>query len=141
MTGKSTTVPWLLIAVTYQKYANFEREYCLLERGDAFYSTLFGFARHLVRLAAEGEKPNAERMAEYRDSNLESLKFYLFSATPIHPELEQAKLTASLGFLAENFGADHGTVKQIFAGKGPANRAKELVNGSKLADPAEPRRA
>ena len=111
------------------------REYCLLERGDAFYSTLFGFARHLVRLAAEGEKPNAERMAEYRDSNLESLKFYLFSATPIHPELEQAQTDSFALVSAENLGADHGTVKQIFAGKGPANRAKELVNGSNARSP------
>ena len=84
---------------------------------------MFGIARQLVRLTAEVEKPNAERLREYRDSNLESLKFRLFSPAPIHAELEQTKLATSLSFLAENLGADHTAVKEIFAGKSPAARS------------------
>lgn len=122
------------------RLAAFERDYYLLERGDAFYSELFTIARHLVRLSAELEKPNTERLREYRDSNLESLKFQLFSPAPIHPELERAKLMASLSFLAENFGGAQATYLKIGAGKGPAARAEQLVGGTKLADPAERKR-
>ncbi len=70
----------------------FELEYSLLERGDAFFAEPFKIARHLVRLADELSKPSAERFREYRDSNLESLKFELFSPAPLYPEFERAKL-------------------------------------------------
>ncbi len=138
--GESAAGPWARIAAANRTFTGFTREYSLLERGDAFYSELFGIARHLVRLTAEVEKPNAERLREYRDSNLESLRFRLFSPAPIHPELERAKLATSLTFLAENRGGDHPAVKEIFAGKAPAARAAELVNGTKLGDPAERKR-
>lgn len=132
--------PWARIAEAQEKLAHFERDYYLLERGDAFYSELFGIARHLVRLAAELPKPNADRLREYRESNLESLRFQLFSPAPIHAELERAKLATSLSFLAEQLGGAHPKVRDIFAGKSPAARATELVGGTKLADPAERKR-
>src|SRR5204863_1625859 len=128
------------IAEAQKKLAGFERDYYLLERGDAFYSELFGVARHLVRLTAELQKPNAQRLREYRDSNLESLRFQLFSPAPIHAELERAKLAAALTFLAENLGGEHSVVAAILAGKSPANRAAELIAGTKLGDVAERKR-
>ena len=80
--------------------------YYLLERGDAFDCDLFHIARHLVRLAAEKPKPNADRLREYRDARLKSLEFQLFSPAPIHPELERVRLAGSLSFLAEQLGGD-----------------------------------
>ncbi len=130
----------LKVADAQKTLADFERNYYLFERGDSFYSELFGIARHLVRLTAELEKPSAQRLREYRDSNLESLKFHLFSPAPIHAELEKAKLATSLDFLAENLGGGNALVEQVFAGKAPAARAAELVSGSKLFDPAERKR-
>ena len=118
----------------------FEKEYSLLETGHAFYSPLFGTARHCVRMGDELPKKSADRLREYRDSNLDSLKFQLFSPAPMYPELERAKLSASLTFLAENLGGEHPTVKLVMAGKNPAARADELVAGTKLFDPAERRR-
>src|SRR5260370_372619 len=44
---------WDHIAAAEEKLAAYEREYFLLERGDAFECDLFHIARHLVRLAAE----------------------------------------------------------------------------------------
>jgi Peptidase S46 len=131
---------WRQIADAQSKLATFERAYLLLETGHAFYSELFTHARHLVRLAAELPKPSTERLREYRDSNLESLKFQLFSPAPIHTELERAKLTHSLTFLAEIFGGEHPLVVQVLAGKNPTNRAAELVAGCTLRDVAERRR-
>ena len=128
------------IADVQLKLREFEKPHGLLETGHAFYSPLFGIARHIVRMGDELPKPSAERLREYRDSNLESLKFGLFSPAPIYPELERAKLTASLTFLAENLGGDSEVVKLVLAGKNPAARADELVNGTKLTDPAERKR-
>jgi hypothetical protein len=128
------------IATAERALTLFERDFYLLERGDAFDCDLFAIGRHLARLAVERPKPNADRLREYRDSALESLEFQLFSPAPIHAELERLKLANSLTFLAENLGGDHPIVVQVMAGKSPAARATELVNGSKLFDPAERRR-
>jgi len=125
------------VTAIQMKYRGFEKEYSLLEVGHAFSSPLFTAARHLVRMNAELPKKSAERLREYRDSNLESLKFALFSPAPLYPDLERAKLTASLTFLAETLGGDHDLVKLALAGKNPAARAEELVAGTKLFDPAE----
>src|SRR5262249_8782252 len=135
---------WNKIAEAERNLAEFERLYMLLERpdgrGDAFDSELFQIARTLVRLASEKLKPNAERLREYRDSNLESLEFQLFSPAPIHPELERVKLAGSLSFLAENLGGDHPYVVEILNGKAPGAHAAELIAGTKLAHPAERRK-
>src|SRR5262249_10362193 len=108
---------WQRIGDAEILYAAFEREYALLEQGHAFDSHLFRIARHLIRLAEEKPKPNAERLREYRDSNLESLEFELFSPAPIHAELEGEKLAGSLSFLAQNLGGDHPLVGRVFAGQ------------------------
>jgi hypothetical protein len=125
------------VAAVQRKLAGFEKQHALLETGHAFFSPLFGIARHSVRMGDELPKKSPDRLREYRDSNLESLKFALYSPAPIYPELERAKLTASLTFLAENLGGEHELVKLVLAGKNPATRADELVAGTKLADPAE----
>ncbi len=91
-------------------------------------------------MAAELPKPNAERLREYRESALESLKFQLFSPAPIHPELEKARLANSLTFLAENLGGSHPQVVKVMGERSPSARAAELIDGCKLADPAERRR-
>ncbi len=131
---------WDRIAAAEKALAGLERDYYLLETGHAFDSELFNIARHLVRLAAEKPKANAERLREYRESALESLEFQLFSPAPVYPELERTRLAGSLTFLVENLGGDHPLVVKIFAGKSPAARAAALVAGTKLADPEERRR-
>jgi hypothetical protein len=130
---------WQKIADVQKVFATFEKEYSLLETGHAFYSELFTIARHCVRMADELPKKSADRLREYRDSNLESLRFQLFSPAPIYRELERVKLTASMTFLAENLGGDHPTVKLVLAGKNPAARADELI-GTALLDVAERKR-
>ena len=42
-------------------------------------------ARMLVRLADESAKPNADRLREYAEAGLDSLKQQLFSEAPIYP--------------------------------------------------------
>jgi hypothetical protein len=139
-TASGLPEPWNTIAAAESKLASFEKEYGLLETGQAFFGELFPIARHCVRMAEELPKKSADRLREYRDSNLESLEFQLYSPAPIHPELERTKLAASLTFMAENLGGDHPIVKQVLAGKNPANRAAELIAGTRLFDPAERKR-
>ncbi len=106
----------------------------LYERGLAFNSKLFSIAREIVRLNEETGKANADRLREYRESNLDSLKFELFSDAPIYDSLETATLANSLSNLMNKKGADDEFVKKILAGKSPQERAHELISGSKLKD-------
>src|SRR5262249_49068984 len=108
-----------------------EKRYVLLERGDAFESELFHIARHLVRMKDELAKDNAVRLPEYSDARLASLKLRVFSPAPIHPELERVKLAGSLTFLTEPLGVG-GLVAKVLDGKSPADRAAELIAGTKL---------
>jgi Peptidase S46 len=109
-------------------------EHYLWERRQAFNSTLFGHARNLLRLAEESRKPNAERLREYAESGLPSLKMEILSEAPVYDDLEIVKLTDSLSMLLEVAGAGDELVKQVLDGKSPSARAAELVLGSQLKD-------
>jgi hypothetical protein len=124
------------VAKANEAYRAFEKEHGLYESGHAFYSDLFPVARHLVRMADELPKKSGDRLREYRDSNLDSLKFQLLSPAPIDKPLERAKLQASLTFLAEQLGGEHPLTVLALKGKNPAARADELVE-SKLYDVGE----
>jgi Peptidase S46 len=102
----------------------------------AFYSTLFKYARRLLRAGDERPKPNGERFPEFRDSYRESLELDLFSSEPIYDDVEQTTLTDSLTDMAGRFGYDDPLVRQVLAGKSPTDRAAELIKGTKLKDVA-----
>jgi hypothetical protein len=102
----------------------------------AFYSTLFKYARRILRAGDERTKPNGERFPEFRDSYRESLELDLFSSEPIYDDVEQVTLTDSLTDMAGQFGYDNPLVRQVLAGKSPVDRAAELVKGTKLKDVA-----
>jgi hypothetical protein len=126
---------WDAIAKAHQTYPTFIRERRIFDQAGGFNSTLFNFARTLVRLAAENEKPNAERMSEYTDARRASLELGLYSPAPIHEDFEKMKLADSLAYMVELLGADNALAKQVLAGKSPEARANELVSGTKLKDP------
>src|SRR5256884_673668 len=127
---------WDAITKAHQGLPSYIRERRIFDQGSGFNTTTFGFARTLVRLAAENEKPNAQRLPEYTDARRASLELALYSPAPIHDDFEKLKLADSLGFMVELLGADHPLVKQILDGKTPEARANELIEGTKLKDPA-----
>ena len=127
---------WEAIAKAHQTYPSYIRDRRIFEQAGGFNSVLFNFARALVRLATENEKPNAERLPEYTDARRASLELALYSPAPIHEDFEKLKLTDSLGFMVELLGADNPLVKQVLDGKTPEARADELISGTKLNDPA-----
>ncbi len=124
--------PWADVTAALKIWDGIYYDWDLLEQGSAFHSQLFGIARTLVRLSEESTKPNADRLREYRESNLESLKFELFSEAPIYDDLETVLLADSLSMLAEMKGFDDSLVQKVLAGKSPRERAAQLVEGTKL---------
>jgi hypothetical protein len=127
---------WDAIAKAHKGYPSYIRERRIFDQAGGFNTTTFGVARTLVRLAAENDKPNAERLPEYTDARRASLELGLYAPAPIHDEFEKLKLADSLGFMVELLGADNPLVKQILNGKTPEARANELIEGTKLKDPA-----
>ncbi len=99
-------------------------------------SNLAGLARQIVVYVAEIQKPDAQRLSGYHDSQLEELKFYLFSPAPIYPEYEEAMLTFSLQDSLDQLGPNDPWVKAVLNGKTPAQVASEVMRGTKLTDPA-----
>ncbi|HEU4511105.1 MAG TPA: S46 family peptidase [Pyrinomonadaceae bacterium] len=126
---------WDTIAAAHKSYPSYIRERRIFEQAGGFNSTLFNFARTLVRMAAENEKPNAQRLPEYTDARRASLELGLYSPAPIHEDFEKLKLADSLAYMVELLGADNELVKQVLAGKTPEERANELISGTKLKDP------
>jgi len=120
----------------YRPYQLFEGPSRGLGSPWAFNSELFSIARTLVRLADEKQKPNADRLREYRDSNLPSLKQLLLSEAPIYEDFETVRLADSLAMFEEVAGAEAEPVKAVLAGQSPQARAAALVKGTKLRDVA-----
>jgi hypothetical protein len=132
---------WVDLAAAEQRAAELYVRYLALgSRGMSLGGELFGIARHLVRLAAEKEKANPERLREYRESELDSLFLELYSPAPIHEPLEIERMTSSLTFMAELLGGDDPLVVQALDGRSPADRAQLLVRGTRLGDVAERKR-
>jgi hypothetical protein len=99
-------------------------------------SNLASLARQIVIYVAEIQKPDGQRIDGYHDSQLEELKFYLFSPAPVYPEFEEALLTFSLQDSLEQLGPNDPFVKAILNGRTPAEVASEVIRGTKLKDPA-----
>jgi len=126
---------WDAIAKAHQTYPSYIKERRIFDQLGGFNSTLFAYARTLVRLADESAKPNAERLPEYTDARRASLELGLYSPAPIHEDFEKLKLADSLSFMVELLGADNALVKQVLDGKTPEARAEEMIAGTKLKDP------
>ncbi len=130
------TLPaWDRIASAQRNIASHTRDYDMLERAYGFNSTLFNYARQLLRVGEEHAKPDGERLEEYRESARSSFEFSLFAKQPVYNDLETLKLADSLTFLAETLGDNHPLVRSVLGGQSPRARALAAVEGSKLGSP------
>lgn len=127
---------WDEIARAVAVERNLQDEYAYVEGGRGFYTRYFGYARTLVRGAAERGKPNAGRLREFTDSKLPALTQNLFSTAPIYPAYEKVKVGWSLTKLREILGTDDAFVKKVLGKDSPDDLARRLVDGTKLGDPA-----
>jgi hypothetical protein len=90
----------------------------------------------LVRLVTEVKKPDGMRLDGFHDSQLDSLRFRLFSPAPVYPQFEEAMLAGTLAFALDERGPDDPFIKAVLNGRSPEDVAKEAVAGTKLADAA-----
>jgi hypothetical protein len=107
------------------------------------WSRLAEIALNIVQYVAEVKKPDGERLKDshdpqkdYHDSQLDSLRFRLFSPAPIYPQYEAAMLEGALQLSLEELGANDPFIKAVLGARTPAEVAKAAVEGTKLADPA-----
>jgi hypothetical protein len=120
------------VAKAEKTRAELIKEITVLENGAGFNAHSFQIARTLLRAAEELPKPNGERLREFADARLQSLKFQLFSDEPIYEDFETLKLADGLQLLAVTLGPDTDLVKKVLAGKSPRERAYDLISGTKV---------
>jgi len=125
---------WDAIAKARKALPSYEVERRMLDGGWAFNTTYFNWARSIVRIAAESTKPTSERLPEYTDARIKSLKASLSADVPIYDDFEIAKLTDGLRFLREEMGATNGITQKTLSNKTPEARARDLITGTKLKD-------
>ena len=101
-----------------------------------FDSHLANIARSIVEYVAEVKKPDGERLPGYHEAQLDSLRFELASPAPIYKTMEMARVSGALELDLAEAGANDPFIKMVLHGKTPREVAAELVNGSKLEDPA-----
>jgi hypothetical protein len=99
-------------------------------------SRLADIAVEIVQYVAEVRKPDGERLEGYHDSQLDSLRFRLFSPAPVYPGMEEVLIANTLGESREELGPDDPFVKAALEGRTPQAVAREVVSGTKLPDPA-----
>jgi hypothetical protein len=122
--------------VAEQKYHGIAIRYRMLEQGWGFESRLFDYARALVRGEDERAKPNARRLAEFRDANLPLLQHTLFSNVPVAQDYEELMLGWSLSKLRAALGPDDPLVRQVLGKASPYQVARAAVEGTRLDSPA-----
>src|SRR5262249_43144955 len=89
---------------------------------------------NVIRYVVEIEKPNGERLSEYRDSNLESLRFQMYSPAPIYTDVDAVTLSAQLADARDTLGASNAWVKLALGGRTPDAIAGDLLSDTRLGD-------
>jgi len=125
---------WSALGLALEGARSYYPAYYLMESRRMRMSALVHVAWRLLRLAEEREKPDAQRLPEYRDTELESLKIDLLSPAPIYEDLERVKLADALTRLGRMLGGEHPIAITALAGRGPEERAAELLAGTRLTD-------
>jgi Peptidase S46 len=123
---------WDTIAKTEEK-AKPEFRYQIYRRTD---SRLFAIALLLVQYSAEIKKPDGERLPQFHDANLQSLKFQMLSPAPIAVGTEKLFMKAALNLGEEKLGKDDQYIQAVLNG-GPVDATVDsLIDGTKLSDVA-----
>jgi hypothetical protein len=97
-----------------------------------FGSRLYGFADKILFYSREIEKNDLERLDGFHDSQLDELKFYLFSRAPIYKDLEEANLTGGLRMSVNALGKEDPFLKIVLRGRTPEETARELIQNTRL---------
>jgi len=127
--------PWSEIAQAENAYGDIYAAYELLENNPAKGSDLYGWARTLVRSAAERQKPHSERLPGFSDGGLPLLEKGVTDAKPVDPKLEQLELEFWLSKAREYLTVDAPQTKLMLGKEIPEELSARLAS-SRLIDPA-----
>jgi hypothetical protein len=127
--------PWTDTAKVQADRKALYQPYAYMEARAGIFSSLFGYARALVRAGVERAKPNGERLPEYTDSRLALLEKRVLDNEPVYPDLEKVVLEFWLTKLREHLTADAAGTKTFLGKESPEALAARLST-SKLADAA-----
>ena len=86
-------------------------------------SQLAATAATIVDYVAEIKKPDGERLAQYHEAGLESLRHRLFSRAPTYPAMEIARMTGALEADLAELGPDDPFLKIVLDGRSPKEAA------------------
>lgn len=128
--------PWSEIEAAQAAYAETYLPYRQMEAAAGGGSSLFGYARTLVRAAQERAKPNTERLAEYSEARLPLLEKRLLDVRPIDKPLEEMFLSFWLSKTREYLTTDDPATQLLLGKDSPEALAERLVAQSNLDDPA-----
>ena len=99
-------------------------------------SHLFTLAMEIVQYVAEVKKPDGDRLPQYYDAGLDSLRFQMLSPAPIYLSTEKLYMTNALKLAIEELGPNDAYVQAILQGGDVDKTVDALVDGTKLTDPA-----
>jgi hypothetical protein len=122
---------WDSIAAAETKQREILKPFRLRSLG---WSSLSLMALEIVQYVAEVKKPDGVRLDGFHDSQLDSLRFRLFSPAPVYRDFEQALLAGFLQFSLDELGPGDPFIKAVLAGRSPNEVAKEAMSETKLVD-------
>ncbi len=99
-------------------------------------SRLFSIALDIVQYVAEIKKPDGDRLPEYHEAGLQSLRFEMMSPAPIPPATEKLYMSSALKLAEDELGKDDAYVQAIVQGGDIDTVVNSIVDGTKLGDPA-----
>jgi hypothetical protein len=121
---------WTTIAKAEEQVAP-EFRYQIYHRTD---SRLFSIALQLVQYSAEIRKPDGERLSQFHDANLQSLKFQMLSPAPISPGTEKLFMKTALNLAQEKLGSSDPYLQAVLHGGPVDSTVDSLVDATKLGD-------
>jgi hypothetical protein len=121
---------WDTIAKAEEQVAP-EFRYQIYHRTD---SRLFSIALQLVQYSAEIKKPDGERLPQYHDANLQTLKFQMLSPAPIATGTEKLFMKTALNLAQEKLGNNDPYLQAVLHGGAVDSTVDSLIDGTKLGD-------
>ena len=128
--------PWADMDAVVATQRRLYLPYRQLEAAAGQRSSLYSYARSIVRASKERAKAADQRRAGYSDADIAAMGRRLSTEVPIANDVERIALSFWLTKTREYLTADHPQVKALIGAENPEELATRLVEGTRLADPA-----
>ncbi|MFN4295563.1 MAG: S46 family peptidase [Brevundimonas sp.] len=127
--------PWTELEAVQSNVEELYLPYRQLESAAGGGSTLYSYARAIVRSAQERARPAGQRLPEYAsETALTNLRRRLADETPVSPELDRVLLSFWLSKTREYLTTDNPSVRLLLGDKIPEVPTERLATGTTLTD-------